>query len=228
VKLEEEFARIIAVRELSDGRVLLAHPYHPTPLLGDCSTRGVTEVGRGVRVPENTRRYEQYYHSSLIPVSSTINRTVAGVRSMARRSSGAQPFSSSWSTSLFGTATIWIGYSGIPGHRRRPHQGVHKYQALGGRRPEIASRHNIRVRLMLGWCRAEMLEKYCRSGQSGSFTVALQGAARSASNGGDFLDRPRLWESECLSERVTQGRRPVVIASSTRSAVSNAASVRSI
>jgi hypothetical protein len=45
-----------------------------------------------------------------------------------------------------------------------------------------------------------MLEKYCRSGQSGSFTVALQGAARSASNGGDFLDRPRLWEERLLIE----------------------------
>jgi hypothetical protein len=45
--LEEEFTRIVAVRELSDGRVLLAHRYHPTPLLGDFSTGGITEVGRG-------------------------------------------------------------------------------------------------------------------------------------------------------------------------------------
>jgi hypothetical protein len=44
--LDEGFTRIVAVRELADRRVLLAHRGHPTPLMGDFSTSAVTEVGR--------------------------------------------------------------------------------------------------------------------------------------------------------------------------------------
>ncbi len=45
-QLAESFTRIVAVRELANGTVLLGHRYHPTPLLGDFATGRTSEVGR--------------------------------------------------------------------------------------------------------------------------------------------------------------------------------------